>query len=54
VGLKLKGSQQLLLYGDDVNPFGSNLNTIKKDREALIDFSRQVGLKVNTEKAKYM
>jgi hypothetical protein len=51
---KLKGSQQLLVHGDDVNPFGTNLNTVKRNSEALIDSSKEVGLKVNKEKAKHM
>jgi hypothetical protein len=54
VGLKLNGSQQLLIYADDLNPFGSNFNTIRRNRDALIDSSREVGPEENTEKAKYI
>jgi hypothetical protein len=31
-----------------------NLNIIKKNSEALLDASQEVGLEVNTEKSKYM
>jgi hypothetical protein len=39
---------------DDTNLVGGNINTIRKDTEALIGASREVGLEVNTEKTKYM
>jgi hypothetical protein len=52
--LKLSGSHQLLLYADDVNLLGENINTVNKNTEALTDTSKEVGLQVNTEKAKHM
>jgi hypothetical protein len=49
VGLKLNGTHQLLVYTDDVNLLGDNINTIKKNINALIDASIESGLKVNRE-----
>jgi hypothetical protein len=55
VGLKLNGTQ-LLVYADDVNLLGDNIDNMKKNTQSLIviDTSKEVGLEVNTEKAKYM
>jgi hypothetical protein len=53
MGLKLNGTQQLLVYADDVNLLGNNTDTIKKNTEST-DASKEVGLEVNTEKTKYM
>jgi hypothetical protein len=39
VGLKLNETHQLLLYADDVNLLGDNLDTIKKNTETLTDVS---------------
>jgi hypothetical protein len=53
-GLKLNGTDQLLAYTDEVNIVGEIIDTIKKNREALLDTSKEVHLKVNPEKTKYM
>jgi hypothetical protein len=53
-GLELNGTHQLLVYADDVNLLGDNIDTIKKKTQTLIDTSKEVGLEVNTEKTKYM
>jgi hypothetical protein len=53
-GLKLNGTQQLVVYADDMNLLGDIIDTIKKNKETLIDASKEVGLEVNTEKTKYM
>jgi hypothetical protein len=54
VGLKLNGTHQLLLYADDVNLLGDNIDTTIKNTEILIDAGKEVGLEVYVEKTKYM
>jgi hypothetical protein len=54
VGLKLNGTHQLLVYADDVNILGDNIDTFKKSTQTLIDARKEIGLEVNTEKTKYM
>jgi poly(3-hydroxyalkanoate) synthetase len=49
-GQNLNGTHQLLAYADDVNIVGENIDTIQKNKEALFDAGKEVGLEVNPEK----
>jgi hypothetical protein len=42
VGLKLYRTHQLLVYADDVNLLGDNIDTIQKTTQTLIDSSEEV------------
>jgi hypothetical protein len=53
-GLALKRTHQLLAYADDLSRVGLIIDTIQKNTEALLDSSKEVGLKVNPKKIKYM
>jgi hypothetical protein len=44
VGLKLNETHQLMVYADDVNLLGDNIDTIKKHTETLFESSKEVGL----------
>jgi hypothetical protein len=50
----LNGTHRLVIYVNDKNLLGDNMNTIKKNTEALVDASKQVGTEANTQKTKYM
>jgi hypothetical protein len=54
VGLELNGTHQLLVYADDENLVEDNIDIIKKNTQTSIDASKKIGLKVNTEKTKYI
>jgi hypothetical protein len=48
--LKLNGTHQLLVYADGVNILGGSVHAIKKNTEALVVASKEIGLEVNAEK----
>jgi hypothetical protein len=54
MGLKLNGTHQLLVYVDNVNLMGNNIDAMKKNTETLTDASRQVGLEVQAEQTEHM
>jgi hypothetical protein len=51
-GLKLNGTHQLLAYVEDVNILGGSIHTVRKNAEALVVATKQIGLEVNTDKTK--
>jgi len=51
--LKLGGTHQLLFYADD-NISGLSVNTLKKNRGALVVASEGISLEGNADKTKYM
>jgi hypothetical protein len=53
-GLKLSGTHQLLDYADDVNVLGGSVHTIKKNTDASVVASKDIGLEVNADKSKNM
>jgi hypothetical protein len=53
-GLKLNDTLQLLVYGDNDNILRGSVHKIKKNMEALIVASKEIGLEVYADKTKYM
>jgi hypothetical protein len=52
--LEFNGTHQLLVYADEVILLGENINIIKKNAEAVLDASKEIGLEVKSEKTKYL
>jgi hypothetical protein len=49
----LSGTYQLLVYADDINLLGDNIESIKKTTGTSINASKEAGLEVSVEKTKY-
>jgi hypothetical protein len=49
VGLILNGTYQLLVYVDDVNILGESVHSTKKNTEALLVDSKEIGVAVNAD-----
>ena len=50
----INGTHQLLAYADDVNILGGSVHTVKKNVEALVAATKEIGLEVNADKTKCM
>ena len=50
----IDGTHQLLAYTDDVNILGGIVHPVKKNAEALVAATKEIGLEVNAHKTKYM
>jgi len=48
--LKLNGTHQLLAYVDGVNILRGSIHNVKKNAEALVAATKEIGLEVNTHK----
>ena len=44
----------MLVYADDVNMLGGSIHNIKRNTEALVVGSNEIGLDVNADRTKYM
>ena len=49
-GLDMNGKYQLLVYADDVNMLGKNLQIVRENAEIFTKASKNIGLKINSEK----
>jgi hypothetical protein len=54
VGMKLNGTHQILVCAVYINLLTHNINTTQKNTETLIGTYKKVGLKVNSDRTKYM
>jgi hypothetical protein len=51
---KLNGAPQLLVYADDINLFGENMKTVRRNKKALLAASTEAGLAISVENTKYI
>jgi len=52
--LKLNGGNLLQIYADYINILHGSVHTVNKERDALVDASKEIGLEVNADKTKHM
>ena len=52
--MQLNGTHQLLVYADDDVALVGSVHAIRKNREALVVASMEIGIEVNADKTKYM
>jgi len=52
--LKLNGTDQLLVYVDDVNILGGSTRTTNKTKEFVLVASKETGKEVHADNTKYM
>jgi hypothetical protein len=53
-GLKLKGTYQLLVYGNDINILVGSVHAIKKSAYALILVFQKTEIEINADKPQYL
>ena len=52
--MKLNGTLSILVYAGDVNILGGSVYATKKNTQALVVASKEIGQEVNADKTKYM
>jgi hypothetical protein len=52
--LILNGTHQFLVYADDVSMLDGSIHTMKKNAEAFVVASKEIGVEVNADKTMYM
>jgi hypothetical protein len=50
----MNSTYQRLAYANDVNILGGNVHAVKKNTEALVAATKEIGLEVNADKTTYM
>ena len=52
--MKLNGTYQLFVHARDANIMGGSIHTIRKNKEASLVASKEIGLEVNADTTKFM